>query len=359
MGFVKLDCGMLDSSIWPDRHARELFLTSLLMAKPKAFLEVLEQIEVRSLERTGHKFPPGNYGYVEASGTGIIRRSGMDSEDGLSALERLCDCDPESRTPEHCGKRMARVEGGYIILNFQKYRDKDHTAAVRQKNLRSRKRTGIDSMIEEQGGFCDCCRKPFETPYSRYVVMDHCHKTLTNRALVCQSCNRLVGMVENGQSLPNSAEQKMASRYIERHARNASDITQAEGEAEGEGNAYQKPEPERASLLSPCDGDGFGLMTPEARRVLSEEIYSSYPRPKKGEHKELGLEAIERVALYLIRERPKDFSSERSAFRFLMKRTEEFASSPEVKGKIALGTTDKIPMAKNWFSDHRFDDEIF
>lgn len=280
MAFVKLDCGMLDSSIWPDRTAREVFITALLMAQPFELREDTPQIRVDSLDREGEVIPAGWYGRVEAAGVGIVTRAMLDRKEGLEALKRLCECDPESRSEEHCGKRMARINGGYLILNYDKYRQKDYTSAERSKRYRDRKRL-----------------------------------TVTR------------------------------------------DITQAEAEAEG--NAYQKPEPERASLLSPCDGDGFDLMTPETRRVLSEEIYSSYPRLKKGEHKELGLEAIERVALYLIRERPKDFPSERSAFRFLMKRTEEFASSPEVKGKIALGTTDKIPMAKNWFSDHRFDDEIF
>src|SRR3990167_930952 len=34
MPFVKLDCGILDSTLWFDRDARDVFLTALLMAVP-------------------------------------------------------------------------------------------------------------------------------------------------------------------------------------------------------------------------------------------------------------------------------------------------------------------------------------
>ena len=57
MSFVKLDCGILDSSLWPDREAREVFLTALLMAKPRVLKEPMAQIEVRALAPTGFVVP--------------------------------------------------------------------------------------------------------------------------------------------------------------------------------------------------------------------------------------------------------------------------------------------------------------
>jgi hypothetical protein len=35
---------------------------------------------------------------------------------------------------------MVRVNGGYLILNYMKYRDRDHTAAERMRRLRARKK---------------------------------------------------------------------------------------------------------------------------------------------------------------------------------------------------------------------------
>ena len=138
MAFVKLDCGMLDSTLWVDREARELFITALLMAVPYELKEPSKQIRVRTLEETGFEIPAGWYGMVEAAGIGIVRRAGMELESGLSALERLGEPEYESRTPDYEGRRLVRVAGGYIALNYAKYREKDHTAAERSKRYRER-----------------------------------------------------------------------------------------------------------------------------------------------------------------------------------------------------------------------------
>lgn len=39
---------------------------------------------------------------------------------------------------------------------------------------------------------CDCCGK---TSYSRRIVFDHCHDTLTHRGWLCDGCNRSLGML--------------------------------------------------------------------------------------------------------------------------------------------------------------------
>jgi hypothetical protein len=140
MAFVKLDCGMLNSTIWYDREARELFITALLMATPKEFAEPTPEIAVGSLEHTGWIVPPGWYGFVEAAGVGIIRRAGLEMECGEAALARLAAPEGDSRTPDFEGRRMVRVDGGYVVLNFMRYRDRDHTAAARQRRLRARRK---------------------------------------------------------------------------------------------------------------------------------------------------------------------------------------------------------------------------
>ena len=37
MGFVKLDCAIVDSSLWVERDHRSLFITALVMAEPFEF----------------------------------------------------------------------------------------------------------------------------------------------------------------------------------------------------------------------------------------------------------------------------------------------------------------------------------
>ena len=139
MAFVKLDCRILDSTLWPDREARELFITALLMAKPCMLLTVTPSLRVRELTETGFEVPPGRYGMVDAASSGIIRRAGMELEPGLAALERLGEPEPLTTSAAYAGRRLVRVDGGFIVLNFAKYRDKDHTAAIRAKRYREKK----------------------------------------------------------------------------------------------------------------------------------------------------------------------------------------------------------------------------
>ena len=140
MAYVKLDTGILDSTLWMDRVSREVFITALLMAVPHEVTEDTETLAIRSPEPTGFVVPPGWYGRVPAAGVGIARRAGIEPEDGLDALERLSGPDAESRTPDFDGRRLVRVDGGFIVLNFMRYRDRDTTAAERQQRYRERKK---------------------------------------------------------------------------------------------------------------------------------------------------------------------------------------------------------------------------
>jgi hypothetical protein len=143
MGFVKLDCGIVDSSLWIERDTRSVFLTALVMAEPFEVTEPMDQIEVQTLQLTGWQVPPGWYGIVRAAGNGIIRRDGCDDATGFAALEELGAPDQHSRSQEYDGRRLVRVNGGYIVLNYFKYRDRDYTAAERMRRLRARKKQAV------------------------------------------------------------------------------------------------------------------------------------------------------------------------------------------------------------------------
>lgn len=146
MPFVKLDCGILDSTLWVQPTQREVFITALLMAVPHELRDPEPQIEVRSLNATDFIVPPGWYGFVPAAGVGIIRRAQVEEKAGLDALEALGGPDAESRSKEHEGRRMVRIDGGYLILNFQKYRDRDYTGAERARRYRNRKASRCDGV---------------------------------------------------------------------------------------------------------------------------------------------------------------------------------------------------------------------
>jgi len=140
MPFVKLDTGILRSTLWMERDQCDVFLTALLMAEPKEFKEPQSQIEVDSLELTGFVAPSGWYGFCAAAGVGIIRMSHTDPEPGMAALRALGNPDDESRSKGFGGRRMIRVDGGYLILNYMAYREKDYEAKDRMRLLRQRRK---------------------------------------------------------------------------------------------------------------------------------------------------------------------------------------------------------------------------
>jgi hypothetical protein len=140
MAFVKLDVGILDSTLWMARDLREVFITALLMAEPQEFDEPIHQIAVDSMQETGFVAPAGWYGYVRAAGPGIVRRSGVEHEMGMGALRSLGEPDGESRSKRFDGRRLIRTDGGYVVLNFMNYRDKDHSGAERAKRYRERQK---------------------------------------------------------------------------------------------------------------------------------------------------------------------------------------------------------------------------
>lgn len=95
--FAKLDAGIIHSSIWSDPYpARILWITMLAMK-----------------DETG---------FVAVSRPGLIRAANITPEEFNTAIQTLESPDPDSRTDDYEGRRVARIEGGWVILNHEKYR---------------------------------------------------------------------------------------------------------------------------------------------------------------------------------------------------------------------------------------------
>lgn len=131
---------MLDSSIWTEKAQRDIFITALLMAAPREVMMPTPELRTDELKPTGWKVPPGWYGFVKAASTGIVHRSMVPREEGIEALRALALPEAESKSKKCDGRRMVRIDGGFIIINFMDYREKDQTAAERQKRYRDRQK---------------------------------------------------------------------------------------------------------------------------------------------------------------------------------------------------------------------------
>jgi hypothetical protein len=118
-GFVKLYGAILESSVWGESLAtRVVWITMLAMSDAQ--------------------------GFVAASSDGIARRANVPLNATDKAIAQLESPDARSRSGEHEGRRVEKVDGGYHILNYLKYRElqspKQKADAQRQRRHRETKR---------------------------------------------------------------------------------------------------------------------------------------------------------------------------------------------------------------------------
>lgn len=113
--YVKLFGSILKSSVWDESPATRLtWITMLLMADED--------------------------GFVQGVPTGIARQANVPAEECARALEVLAAPDPASQTPDHEGRRIERVDGGWMVLNYTKYREMRTRDQVKAANKKRRQR---------------------------------------------------------------------------------------------------------------------------------------------------------------------------------------------------------------------------
>ncbi len=97
-GFTKLFNTIITSSIWnEDNETRIVWITMLALSNKE--------------------------GVVNASMSGLAVMARLPVETCKKAVERLSSPDSDSRTAEKEGRRIEKVEGGWQIINYVKYRN--------------------------------------------------------------------------------------------------------------------------------------------------------------------------------------------------------------------------------------------
>jgi 5-methylcytosine-specific restriction endonuclease McrA len=99
-------------------------------------------------------------GEVQASIPGLARLSGVSVADAEMAIGKLLSPDKHSRTPDHEGRRIVPIEGGWELLNHAKYRRmaslEDRKEATAKRVKRHRERKTIRESGDDQG-ICAYC----------------------------------------------------------------------------------------------------------------------------------------------------------------------------------------------------------
>lgn len=119
-GYTKLFGTLIGSTIWRDesKETKIVWITMLAMANRD--------------------------GVVEASIPGLADFAKVTMEECKAALARLLSPDEYSRTPDNEGRRIKEIDGGWLILNHAKYREKlnleDRRLYLAQKQAEYRER---------------------------------------------------------------------------------------------------------------------------------------------------------------------------------------------------------------------------
>jgi hypothetical protein len=123
MGFTKLDSGIIHSSIWFEPvYTRVLWITILAMKDCE--------------------------GFVGTSSRGLQAAANITKEQFDEAIKCLESTDRDSRSSYYDGRRVERVEGGWMVLNHEKYRmeeeKKREQARERTRRFREKQRLKED-----------------------------------------------------------------------------------------------------------------------------------------------------------------------------------------------------------------------
>lgn len=118
MTFTKLFTSITESTIWTEPDpVRLVWITMLAMADRK--------------------------GRIWASVPGLANRARVDVDKCEDAIGRFLKPDKYSRTPDHEGRRIEPIDGGWRLLNYEKYRsirDEETVKESKRKYINSRRK---------------------------------------------------------------------------------------------------------------------------------------------------------------------------------------------------------------------------
>lgn len=187
-GYTKLFSEIIHSTIWQESDQTRIVWITMLALSNK-------------------------YGDVSASVPGLAHTANVSLPECEKALEKLLSPDPYSRSIDYEGRRIKIIEGGWNILNYQKYRNKMRAEErkeylrIKQAEYRSKKRksdTGLKTPHpqkqpkNEAPGFA----QEGQTP------PDSTNNTLVNKSVDVNRINQCqpISRVHSAECIVHSAE---------------------------------------------------------------------------------------------------------------------------------------------------------
>ena len=126
-GFTKLFSSILTSSIWSEDDKTRILWITILACTDKD-------------------------GFCQAAVPGLAAMARLTVQDTVTALARLEGPDPYSRTQDYEGRRIEKADGGWIVLNHGKYRDRERVERRREyqaEHIRNKRRKAAESELTD------------------------------------------------------------------------------------------------------------------------------------------------------------------------------------------------------------------
>jgi hypothetical protein len=130
MGYTKLFGSLITSTIWrEDKDTKIVWVTMLAMANIA--------------------------GQVEGTIPGLAAMANLTIPECEAALKKLMSPDPYSRTKDKEGRRIEEIDGGWVLINHAKYREKINTFdreyhAIKQREYRERLQQKEEKSTKEE-----------------------------------------------------------------------------------------------------------------------------------------------------------------------------------------------------------------
>lgn len=304
--YNRLFTKILDSSIWLEPAATRIVWITLIAA----------------MDEDGY----AHFSAIE----NLAARARVSVEDATAAVECFMNPDANSENQNNEGRRVERVPGGFLVLNAPAHRNMLNRTIQREQTRERVQRFRVKQDSIATQGTCACCGSKFEEPYSKYVVLDHDHRTGNFRAFLCQSCNKVVGQIEKG-SVCHSDKKQDAISYIRRYT-------------------VTSPLPSVTPVSVSESSSDRGMQGGKVSDREIEAIYMAYSRKVA---KQSAIKAI-RAAVATLSDRLWPGGSKRTPVEcaeWLKARVEAFSASPAGK---ARGFT---PYMATWLNAGQYDDD--
>lgn len=160
------------------------------------------------------------FGRFAGSVPGLARLANVSLEDTSTALETLLAPDPYSRTPDNEGRRLEVIDGGWRLLNHDKYRDLRDDERRRIQNLEAKRRQrerDADGKQEGDGAGGDHREADEAMHVSNPADSQHAVSTplpVSAQASASASATTALELEEQKHAQPSAARSRFSEFYL-------------------------------------------------------------------------------------------------------------------------------------------------